>query len=131
MKGFTRNSPFDLQGLLNSTDWNIICLDRLDYSGNLNRIDDMLRDKSPETRRRLRIVFVDLRAAISDHVAKDIGPVDFILHLAAGSHVDRSIDQPMEFVLDNAVGTVNILEFARLHQPNLGISLKCVVASML
>ena len=33
--------------------------------------------------------------------------------LAAGSHVDRSIDYPMEFVLDNVVGTCNILEFAR------------------
>ena len=33
--------------------------------------------------------------------------------MAAGSHVDRSIDNPMEFVLDNVVGTVNILDFAR------------------
>ena len=39
--------------------------------------------------------------------------IDIILHLAAGSHVDRSINYPMEFVLDNVVGTANILEFAR------------------
>ena len=108
------------QGLLNSTDWNVICLDRLDFSGNLNRIHDMLKDKSPETKKRLRMVFVDLRVSINEQVARDIGPVDFILHLAAGSHVDRSISHPMEFVMDNAVGTVNILEFARLYQPNLG-----------
>jgi dTDP-glucose 4,6-dehydratase len=44
--------------------------------------------------------------------------VDYVLHLAAGSHVDRSILYPMEFVLDNVVGTCNILEFARL-QDNL------------
>ena len=43
----------------------------------------------------------------------EIGKIGIILHLAAGSHVDRSIDYPMEFVLDNVVGTANILEFAR------------------
>ena len=81
----------------------------------------MLKDKDRETRKRVKIVFADLRGAISDQVARDIGSVDFILHLAAGSHVDRSIEHPMEFVMDNTVGTVNILEFARLHQPDLGI----------
>ena len=48
-----------------------------------------------------------------------IGEVDYILHLAAGSHVDRSIEYPMEFVLDNVVGTANILDFARLQKDNL------------
>jgi len=41
-----------------------------------------------------------------------------IAHLAAGSHVDRSIERPMEFVMDNVVGTCNVLEFAR-KQDNL------------
>ena len=36
----------------------------------------------------------------------DIGPCDIIAHLAAGSHVDRSIDFPMEFVMDNVVGQI-------------------------
>jgi dTDP-glucose 4,6-dehydratase len=49
----------------------------------------------------------------------DIGPVDIILHLAAGSHVDRSITYPMEFVQDNVIGTVNMLDYARKHLPNL------------
>jgi len=48
----------------------------------------------------------------------DIGPVNYVAHLAAGSHVDRSISHPMEFVMDNVVGTCNILEFAR-KQTNL------------
>jgi len=108
-----------IEGLLNSTDWDLVCLDRLDFSGNLNRIHDMLRNKPAATRSRLRVLHVDLRAPIGAATAQDIGPVDFILHLAAGSHVDRSIEFPMEFVQDNVVGTVNILEFARLHQPNL------------
>ena len=46
-------------------------------------------------------------------ISSDIGNVDYILHLAAGSHVDRSIDYPMEFVMDNVVGTCNVLEYAK------------------
>ena len=72
----------------------------------------------PETKRRVKIVHHDLKAELNPLVRSEIGDVDYILHLAAGSHVDRSIDYPMEFVMDNVVGTCNILEFARL-QPNL------------
>ena len=43
-----------------------------------------------------------------------MGEINIILHLAAGSHVDRSIDYPLEFVMDNVVGTANILEYARI-----------------
>ena len=42
-----------------------------------------------------------------------IGDVSLVYHLAAGSHVDRSIEYPLEFVMDNVVGTCNILQFAR------------------
>jgi len=108
-----------IEGLLEDTNWNIISLDRLDFSGNLNRIHDILKDKAPEVKKRVRIVFCDLRAPLNDQLVRDIGNVDVILHLAAGSHVDRSISHPMEFVLDNVVGSVNILEFARLNHPNL------------
>ena len=48
----------------------------------------------------------------------DIGKIDIVAHLAAGSHVDRSIERPMEFVMDNVVGTCNVLEFAK-QQDNL------------
>ena len=78
-----------IEGLLTTTSWNIICLDRLDFSGNLNRIADMLKNKEPGTRARLKFVYVDLRSPVSEGEAADIGKVDFILHLAAGSHVDR------------------------------------------
>jgi len=100
--------------ILKQTDWNIVTLDRLDYSGNLNRLNDILiHDCTEEERKRVRVVFHDLKAELNPLVRKEIGKVDFILHLAAGSHVDRSIEYPMEFVLDNVVGTCNILEFAR------------------
>ena len=99
--------------ILKNTDWEIVTLDRLDYSGNLNRLHDLMIPFMPETKRRVNIVHHDLKAELNPLVRSEIGKVDYILHLAAGSHVDRSIEYPMEFVLDNVVGTCNILNFAR------------------
>ena len=109
-----------LNYLLVNTDWQIVCLDRLDISGNLNRLADMLIEHDPVmVSKRVRIVFHDLKAELNDMIVSDIGEIDIILHLAAGSHVDRSIEYPMEFVMDNTVATVNMLEYARKHLPNL------------
>jgi dTDP-D-glucose 4,6-dehydratase len=65
------------------------------------------------------LTHLDDQAELNEMIVKDIGPVDIVLHLAAGSHVDRSIEYPLEFVQDNTVGTVNMLEYARKHLPNL------------
>jgi dTDP-glucose 4,6-dehydratase len=106
--------------ILSTTDWHIVCLDRLDISGNLNRLHDMLADHdAQQVSERVRIIYHDLRAEINSQIAADIGHVDMVLHLAASSHVDRSIANPMEFVQNNVVATVNLLDYARLRFPNL------------
>jgi dTDP-glucose 4,6-dehydratase len=102
-----------IRHLLTNTDWDIVSLDRLDFSGNLNRLHDMMQEFDAATQKRLRVVFHDLKAELNPMVRREIGKVHKVLHLAAGSHVDRSIDFPMEFVYDNVVGTGNILEYAR------------------
>ena len=102
--------------ILERTDWEIVSLDRLDYSGNLNRLHDLMLTFDPEVRKRVKIVHHDLKAELNPLVRSEVGNVDYIIHLAAGSHVDRSIDYPMEFVMDNVAGTVNILEFARTQK---------------
>ena len=107
--------------LLTNTDWNIISLDRLDYSGNLNRLDSVLSKLTAEQKSRIKIVFHDLKSEINPWIKKELGDIDIILHLAAGSHVDRSIDFPMEFVLDNVVGTANILDYARYINDKKGL----------
>ena len=99
--------------LLEKTDWDIVSLDRLDYSGNLNRLDDILSKIDNNQKSRVKVIFHDLKSEINPWIKKELGDIDIILHLAAGSHVDRSIDFPMEFVLDNVVGTANILDYAR------------------
>ena len=105
--------------ILETTDWEVITLDRLDYSGNLNRLHDLMLSFDPEVRKRVRVVHHDLKAELNPMVCREIGDVDYILHLAAGSHVDRSIEYPLEFVMDNVVGTCNILDFARTQKENL------------
>jgi dTDP-glucose 4,6-dehydratase len=99
--------------LLNNTDYNILTLDRLDYSGNLNRLNEVVMSVPQQERKRVKTIFHDLKAELNPQIISSIGKVDLIVHLAAGSHVDRSIDFPMEFILDNVIGTANILEFAR------------------
>jgi len=107
-----------IRHLLKNTDWEIVSLDRLDYSGNLNRIADMMNEFDYEIQKRLRIVYHDLRAEVNQMLTADLGEFEYIIHMAASSHVDRSIEDPMTFVLDNVVATCNILNFGR-KQKNL------------
>jgi dTDP-glucose 4,6-dehydratase len=102
-----------VQKLLNETDWNIVTLDRLDFSGNLNRLSDVMKDMAPEMKKRVEVVFHDLKSEINPMIQTMLGDVNIVLHLAAGSHVDRSIEFPMEFIMDNVVGTANVLQYAR------------------
>ena len=99
-----------VDAILRRTDWRMTIIDRLDCSGNLNRLAEIGAAKN----KRVRFVYHDLRAAANEQLAHQIGSHDYILHLAAATHVDRSIENPMEFVLDNVVATCNILDFARL-----------------
>ena len=54
-----------------------------------------------------------MKSPLNEFTKKEIGEVDYIWHLAASSHVDRSIIDPLSFVMDNTVGTCNLLNFAR------------------
>lgn len=101
-----------IEHILKNTDWHIVSLDRYDASGNPNRLSEMMANH-PEFNGRLEVVYWDLKAALNDQVIKQLhGPFDYIAHLAAGSHVDRSIEDPMGFFMDNCIGTVNLLTYA-------------------
>ena len=105
--GFIGHHVVDL--ILQRTDWHVTIIDRLDVSGNLNRLAEIGAAKNE----RVKFSFHDLRAPINDTLAHQLGSFDFIVHMAAATHVDRSIECPMEFVLDNVVATCNMLDFAR------------------
>ncbi len=106
--------------VLANKDWQVVVLDRLDSAGNQSRLRDCF-ERWPD---RIALVHHDLRAAINDVVGIDLmtggnrwefAQFDYVAHLAAGSHVERSCKAPIEFVLDNVLGTANLLEFVRLN----------------
>ena len=105
-----------IEHILKNTDWQITALDRFDAAGNPNRLSDMLDSTPGIDRSRINFVFWDLKAELNKEVIKQLnGPFDYIAHLAAGSHVDRSIEYPLSFFMDNTIGTVNLLNYARTH----------------
>ena len=90
----------------------IINVDKLTYAGNLENLIDI--ENNPN--------YVFEKADVVDKKAMDELFVKYnitdVIHLAAESHVDRSIEGPMEFVLTNVVGTVTLLETARKNWVN-------------
>jgi len=100
-----------VEHFLKNTDWEIVILDSLTYAGNLNRLTDI--DVFEKERKRIHYIWHDLKSPINESVSSLIGDVDYIFHLAAESHVDKSLKDPVPFVHNNVVGTCNILEFAR------------------
>lgn len=101
-----------VEHLLKNTDWEVVILDRLDTASSVNRLVEI--DGWDEFKKRVKFVWWDLKASVNDLVARQLGgPFDYIFHLAAGSHVDRSIEDPMSFFQDNTIGTVNLLNYAR------------------
>jgi dTDP-glucose 4,6-dehydratase len=87
--------------------YTIINLDALTYAGNLENLSDI--DKQPNYR------FVKANILDADILEKifDEYEISDVIHLAAESHVDRSIVSPLDFVYTNIIGTVNLLNTAR------------------
>lgn len=91
----------------NHPEYQIINLDKLTYAGNLANLRDI------ENEPNYRFVKGDIvDAGFIDELFETEQP-DAVIHLAAESHVDRSIVNPLEFVMTNIIGTVNLLNSAR------------------
>jgi dTDP-glucose 4,6-dehydratase len=89
-------------------DYHIFNLDKLTYAGNLENLKD-IESKSNYTFLKGDIVDGDYLKSIFDKYQ-----FDAVIHLAAESHVDRSITNPLEFIKTNIVGTVELLNIARI-----------------
>lgn len=90
-------------------EYQIINLDKLTYAGNLANLTD-IEDKENYSFVKGDIVDAEFIGQLfEEHI------IDGIIHLAAESHVDRSISNPIEFVMTNVVGTVNLLNAAKLQ----------------
>lgn len=88
-------------------EYQIINLDKLTYAGNLSNLKDI------ENKANYTFVRGDITDAIFIDKLFEEYLFDGVIHLAAESHVDRSISNPLEFVQTNVLGTVNLLNAAR------------------
>lgn len=100
--------------LLENKNLYIFNLDKLNYASDLNRINISSKEK------RYKFLKIDLydEKSVKESISS-IDP-DFIIHLAAESHVDRSIKNPKVFIESNIFGTYNLLEATRLHWNKIG-----------
>lgn len=98
-----------IRHIIENTQDSVINLDKLTYAGNL----ESLIDVSSSERYAFEQVDICNRAEL-DRVFQQHQP-DAVMHLAAESHVDRSIDGPAEFIETNIVGTYTLLEAARAY----------------
>ncbi len=102
-----------VEHILKQTDWHIVVMDKLNYASlGLDR----LRDIQVFDDRRVSTLAADFNQPLSPGVKQEIGEVDYIFHLGAETHVDRSIDDPTPFVMANVVGTMEMLNFARTQK---------------
>ena len=98
--------------ILANTDWHIVALDGLNYAANLDRI----RDSKHYDEDRITFVYHNLQSPIASLIHSKMGELNYVLHFAAESHVDRSLVDAIPFALTNVVGTTNLLEYIRKYQ---------------
>ena len=99
--------------IIRDTDWSVANVDKLTYAGNLESLADA---RTSNRHRHFKVDICD-RATL-DAVFQEVRP-DAVLHLAAESHVDRSIDGAAPFIETNIVGTYTLLEATLAHWRSL------------
>ena len=99
-----------VQHILAVTDWRMLLLDKLSYSSKglqrLHEINALHND-------RVKVFTWDLTSPISEGLQKELCDVNIIVHMAAETHVDRSIEDPVQCIGNNVMSTVHMLEYAR------------------
>jgi len=95
-----------IRHIINNTSNRVINIDKLTYAGNLESLHDIQNSN--------RYIFEQVDICNVEKIQQVVNQYrpDKIMHLAAESHVDRSIDGPAEFIRTNIVGTFNLLEVA-------------------
>jgi len=107
-----------IRHLINDTEHSVLNIDKLTYAGNLESLNSV--SDSP------RYAFEQLDICKGSEILHALNKYqpDLIMHLAAESHVDRSIDGPGEFIQTNIVGTYTLLEQARTYYSGLSADKK-------
>lgn len=103
-----------LRHLLRNTDWDIVLTDSFRHKGITDRVAQQMRGFG---RNRVRVVVHDLTVPMSRVLVNEIGRVDYVISMASESHVDRSIEDPRTFILNNVALVLTMLDYARIVEP--------------
>jgi len=99
-----------IRKLLRETKCNIFNLDNLTYSGELISINSLIKELGENTSERYKFFKADITDQLKvDNIIQEIQP-ELLIHLAAETHVDRSIKFPEKFISSNIIGTFNLLQ---------------------
>ena len=96
-----------IRNIINNTDYQILNIDKLTYAGNLDTLKSVSNNKRYSFKKIVICSSIDVR-----EIFNKFQP-DNVIHLAAESHVDRSIDTPEQFIQTNIFGTYNLLQEAK------------------
>ena len=100
-----------VEHVFKNTDWEIVIFDKLSYASNGF---ERLRDTDTLNNNRVKVFTNDLTNPLPEGIIKEIGlNVDYIVHMAAETHVDNSIKDPKLFIDNNIYSTLNMLEYAK------------------
>ena len=99
--------------IINNTEHSVINVDKLTYAGNLESLISIANHSRYKFEKVDILIAEDIQALFNKYEP------DIIIHLAAESHVDRSIDGPSEFIQTNIIGTYILLEQARKYWSKL------------
>ena len=106
-----------IRELLKNKEYKIYNIDKISYASDTRGIDDTITNLINHAEYHLLKINLEDKQAVDEAI--NISNPDIIIHLAAESHVDRSIQGPSKFIQSNIIGTFNLLESARKHWINL------------
>ena len=104
-----------VEHIIENTDWNVVGIDSFRHRGDSQRV---FQDP-----KRYKVLTHDLSTPLSKRLIDKIGHVDYIVNMASESHVDRSITDPVNFILNNVNVAINMLEYARVAKPKMFIQI--------
>ena len=113
-----------IRKILKESDWKIYNLDKIGYASDLTSIENTILTLDSDKQERHELLKVDLTNSSATFEAVKYADPDLVMHLAAESHVDRSIKSPEIFITSNILGTFNILEATRDHYERLSLERK-------
>lgn len=99
-----------IEHIIRKTTWSVVCIDKLSYA---SKGWIRLKESGCFYDPRLKCVTWDLEKPLSEGLMEELGEINIIIHMAAETHVDRSITDPVSTIRNNVMSTVNLLEYAR------------------